>query len=249
MRAGLLLSLLLATAAQAQEATPPLTLDDFLKPEQTAEAPPPEAPAVQVAPAEAASVETAPVEAAPEQVAPAESAPVEPGPVKPAPADAAAPTPAKPKTLVEALAAVGFDPKTKVDGGNVQVMQGQRALFRLDARAAPVLGGVDTGKLGAAQPEGEAETYKGSGAGRIGVALDSSPVKKQSYMKIWNGLARPVTFELELAAVRGGQLMRRKASGCAVPAGGVHSQSWPDPIIAVTVSKVAPAARDATPCS
>lgn len=229
MRAGLLLSLLFATAAQAQEATAPLTLDDFLKPEQAAEAPQPVASAAEVAPPEAAPVETAPAE--------------------PAPENAAAPTAAQPKTLVEALTAVGFDPKTKVEGGNVQVMQGQRALFRLDGKAAPVLDGVDMGKLGAAQPEGEAETYRGSGAGRIGVALDGSPARKQSYMKVWNGLARPVTFELELAAIRGGQLMRRKVEGCAVPAGGVHSQSWPDPIIAVTVSKVAPAARDAIPCN
>jgi len=214
MRAGLLLSLLLAGAAQAQEPARPMTLDDFLKPEPPAEALPAETP-----PAEIPPTETAP------------------------------PEPAKPKTLIEALTAAGFDPKTKVEGASVQVMQGQRALFHLDARAAPMLDGIDAGKLGAAQPEGQAETYKGSGAGRIGLALDASPARKQSYMKVWNGLAAPVTFELELAAIRKGQLMRRKLEGCAVPAGGVHSQSWPDPIIAVTVSKVALAPRDATPCS
>ncbi|MDP3748908.1 MAG: hypothetical protein Q8Q88_17860 [Phenylobacterium sp.] len=214
MRAGLLLSLLLAGAAQAQEPARPMTLDDFLKPEPPAEALPAETP-----PAEIPPTETAP------------------------------PEPAKPKTLIEALTAAGFDPRTKVEGASVQVVQGQRALFHLDAKAAPVLDGIDAGKLGAAQPEGQAETYKGSGAGRIGLALDASPAKKQSYMKVWNGLAAPVTFELELAAIRKGQLMRRKVEGCAVPAGGVHSQSWPDPVIAVTVSKVAPAPRDATPCS
>ncbi|WP_332773971.1 hypothetical protein [Phenylobacterium sp.] len=209
VRTGLLLSLLLAGAAQAQEPTQPMTLDDFLKPEPKAETP---------------SAETPPAETAPSE-------------------------PAKPKTLIEALAAAGFDPKTKVEGGSVQVMQGQRALFHLDAKAGPALDGVDMGKLGAAQPEGQAETYKGSGAGRIGLALDASPAKKQSYMKVWNGLAAPVIFELELAAIRKGQLMRRKVEGCAVPAGGVHGQSWPDPIIAVTVSKVALAPGDATPCS
>ncbi|WP_332768427.1 hypothetical protein [Phenylobacterium sp.] len=213
VRTGLLLSLLLAGAARAQEPTQPMTLDDFLKPEPKAEAP-----------AETPSAEPPPAETTP--------------PERP-----------KPKTLIEALTAAGFDPKTKVEGASVQVMQGQRALFHLDAKAAPVLDGIDAGKLGVAQPEGQAETYRGSGAGRVGLALDASPVKKQSYMKVWNGLARPVTFELELAAIRSGQLMRRKLEGCAVPAGGVHSQSWPDPIIAVTVSKVALAPRDATPCS
>ena len=224
LRAGLLLSLLLACAAQAQEATPPLTLDDFLRsepPEPAAEAPAPEAPSAEAPPAPEAPVEAPPVEA----------------------------PPSKPTTLVEALEAVGFDPKTKVEGGDVQVMQGQRALFHLDAKAGPVLAGVDLGKLGAAQPEGEAETYKGSGASRIGVALDASPAKKRSYMKVWNGLARPIVFDLELAAIRKGQLMRRKLESCAVAAGGVYSQSWPDPIIAITVSKVALAAPDATPCS
>lgn len=223
MRAGLLLSLLLAGAAQAQEPARPMTLDDFLKPE-----PKPEAPA------------EAPTDAAPSETAPAEPAPVE----TPPPAE-----PAKPRSLIEALTAAGFDPRTKIEAASVQVVQGQRALFHLDARAGPVLDGVETGKLGAALPEGQAETYKGSGAGRIGLALDASPERKQSYMKVWNGLAAPVTFELELSAIRKGQLMRRKLEGCAVPAGGVHGQSWPDPIIAVTVSKVALAAPGATPCS
>ncbi|WP_309643069.1 hypothetical protein [Phenylobacterium sp.] len=224
MRAGLLLSLLLAGAAQAQEAAPPMSLDDFLKPEPAAVAPAADAP--------------------PPETAPPETAPTEPPAVEPQPAE-----PAKPKTLVEALTAVGFDPKTKVESGAVQVMQGQRALFHLEAKAGPVLYAIETGKLGAAQPEGQAETYKGSGAGRIGVALDSSPAKRQTFMKVWNGLARPVTFELELAAIRNGQLMRRKIEACAVPAGGVHSQAWPDPIIALTVSKVALAAKGATPCT
>lgn len=229
MRAGLLLSLLLAGVAQAQEPARPMTLDDFLKPEPSAEAPP----------EEAVPTETAPAETPPAEALSAETPSVETPRLEPP----------KPKTLIEALTAAGFDPKTKVEGASVQVVQGQRALFHLDAKAGPVLDRIDTGKLGAALPEGQAETYKGSGAGRIGLALDASPAQKQSYMKVWNGLAAPVTFELELAAIRKGQLMRRKVEGCAVPAGGVHSQAWPDPIIAVTVSKVALAARGATPCS
>ncbi len=180
---------------------------------------------------------------------PAEAPPAEAVPEDPPAAETPPAEPEKPKTLIEALAAAGFDPKTKVEGGSVQVVQGQRALFHLDAKAGPVLDKVETGKLGAALPDGQSETYKGSGAGRIGLALDASPARKQSYMKVWNGLAAPITFELELAAIRKGQLMRRKIEGCAVPAGGVHGEAWPDPIIAVTVSKVALAVRGATPCS
>ena len=168
---------------------------------------------------------------------------------KPDVAPEPAPDQAKPKTLLEALEAVGFDPKTKVEAGNVQVMQGQRALFHLDAKTAPVLDDIQTGKLAAAQAAGLAETYKGSGAGRIGVALDGSPAKRESYLKVWNGMAAPLSFELELAAVRGGQLMRRKVEACAIAAGGVHTQSWPYPIVAVTVSKVTVAPSDVAPCS
>jgi len=220
VRAGLLLALLLVSGAQAREPGAVDQILDSVLPIEAAQAEPASEPAPVEAPA------------APEAIAP-EAPPV---------------APARPATLVEALAAAGLTPETRVEGAAVQVMQGQRALFHLGAEGQPVLDGVDMGKVEAAQPDGTAETYKGSGAGRLGVALDSSPARRRSYMKVWNGLAHPVAFELELAAIRSGQLMRRKIEACAVAAGAAHTESWPDPIIAVTVSKIAAAPAGATPC-
>jgi hypothetical protein len=159
----------------------------------------------------------------------------------------AAPNP--PGDMVEALAAAGLDPETKVEDGKVQVMLQQRAVIRLLQGAVPSLEKVEVGRLGAALPKGQAETYKGVGAGRMAFALDASPEKRQSIMKVWNGLATPVAFEAEIAAVRQGQLMRRMTSVCAVPAGGTKVETWPDPIVAVTIQKFAPPSADTPTCN
>lgn len=160
--------------------------------------------------------------------------------------EAAAPKP--PAKLIEALKAAGLDPRTKVEGGSVQVMLGQRAVFHLDGEGAPVLSEVEAGRIDLATPDGEGETYKGPGAGKLAVALDASPEKRQSIMKVWNGLSRPVAYEAEVAAVRGGQLMKRMVSICTVPAGGVTHEVWPDPIVSVTLSKFAETPADKFTC-
>lgn len=149
--------------------------------------------------------------------------------------------------MVDALAAAGLDPETKVENGKVQVMLQQRAIIRLAQGGEPVLADVETGRLGLALPDG-AETYKGVGANRMAFALDASPQKRQSIMKVWNGLAVPVAFETEIAAVRQGQLMRRMTSVCVVPAGGTNVETWPDPVVAVTIQKFAPPAADTPTC-
>ena len=151
--------------------------------------------------------------------------------------------------MVAALAAAGLDPETKVEDGKVQVMLQQRAIIRLAPGGAPVLADVETGRLGLALPDGQAETYKGVGANRMAFALDASPQKRQSIMKVWNGMAVPVAFETEIAAVRQGQLMRRMTSVCVVPAGGTNVETWPDPVVAVTIQKFAPPAADTPNCN
>src|SRR5215208_6238143 len=85
------------------------------------------------------------------------------------------PTAAKPvdevKTAPPAVAAaksLAFQEKTLVDGGNLQVVLGQRASFRLDSKGLPVLAKVEEGKLAAAHPDGEVtETFAPPPDGQI----------------------------------------------------------------------------------
>ncbi|MET3528341.1 hypothetical protein [Phenylobacterium koreense] len=149
--------------------------------------------------------------------------------------------------MLQALEAAGLDPETKVEDGKAQVMLQQRAIIRLKPGGEPMLEDVQAGRLGLAAPEGE-ETYKGVGAGRLAFALDASQAKRQSIMKVWNGLTTPVAFEVEIAAIRQGQLMRRMAPVCAVPAGSTHVETWPDPVVAVTIQKFAPPDADTPTC-
>ncbi len=160
--------------------------------------------------------------------------------------EVAAPKP--PANLVTALEAAGLDPRTKVEGGSVQVMLGQRAVFHLDAEGKPVLNDVEAGRVDLATANDAGETYKGPGVGKLAFALDSSPQKRQSIMKVWNGLTRPVAYEAEITALRGGQLMKRMATICTVPAGGVTHEVWPDPIVSVTLSKFAETPADKFTC-
>lgn len=152
-----------------------------------------------------------------------------------------------PNIPVEALKAAGLDPRTKVEGAAVQVMTGQRAVLRLDAKGQPSLADVETGRIGKAASDGK-ETYKGAGAGKLAVALDASVEKRQSVLKVWNGLTRPITYQAEITALRGGKLMKRMSAICTVAAGGVGYEVWPDPVISVTLSKFAETPADPQAC-
>ena len=152
-----------------------------------------------------------------------------------------------PTIPVEALQAAGLDPRTKVEGGAVQVMTGQRAVIRLDEAGRPSLDDVEAGRIGKAVADGK-ETYKGAGAGKLAFALDASVEKRQSILKIWNGLTRPVAYEAEITALRGGKLMKRMSTICTVPAGAVGYEVWPDPVISVTLSKFAETPADQHVC-
>lgn len=152
-----------------------------------------------------------------------------------------------PTIPVEALQAAGLDPRTKVEGEAVQVMTGQRAVIRLDEAGRPALDDVEAGRIGKAVADGK-ETYKGAGAGKLAFALDASVEKRQSILKIWNGLTRPVAYEAEITALRGGKLMKKMSTICTVPAGAVGYEVWPDPVISVTLSKFAETPADKHVC-
>ena len=152
-----------------------------------------------------------------------------------------------PTIPVEALKAAGLDPRTKVEGEAVQVMTGQRAVIRLDEAGRPSLDDVEAGRIGKAVADGK-ETYKGAGAGKLAFALDASVEKRQSILKIWNGLTRPVAYEAEITALRGGKLMKKMSTICTVPAGAVGYEVWPDPVISVTLSKFAETPADKHVC-
>ena len=152
-----------------------------------------------------------------------------------------------PTIPVEALQAAGLDPRTKVEGGAVQVMTGQRAVIRLDEAGRPSLDDVEAGRIGKAVADGK-ETYKGAGAGKLAFALDASVEKRQSILKIWNGLTRPVAYEAEITALRGGKRMKKMSTICTVPAGAVGYEVWPDPVISVTLTKFAETPADKHVC-
>ena len=156
--------------------------------------------------------------------------------------------PKPPANLIAALEAAGLDPRTKVEDRTVQVVLGQRAVFHLDVEGKPVLNDVEAGRVDLATTNGAGETYKGPGVGKLAFALDSSPEKRQSIMKVWNGLSRPVAYEAEITALRRGQLMKRMATICTVPAGGATHEVWPDPIVSVTLSKFAETPADKFIC-
>ena len=50
------------------------------------------------------------------------------------------------------------------------------------------------------------------------------------------------------AILRGGKLMKKASTICAVPAGAVGYEVWPDPVISVTLSKFAETPADQHVC-
>ncbi|WP_340645909.1 hypothetical protein [Phenylobacterium sp.] len=178
------------------------------------------------------------------QDAPVKTAPAVAPPLAGGPAPGA---PKKPGTLVEALMAAGFDPHTKLVGESVQVMSGQRATLDI-ASGKPVLEAVETGHVDMALPEGAPDSYKPLAPGKVAFAVDGSAAKKQSFLKIWNGLPHAVGYLAEITAIREGKLARRMAQVCAVPGGGTNYEMWPDPVIAVTLSKIAEIPDDKITC-
>ena len=154
------------------------------------------------------------------------------------PAAKAAPAPA-PKS-------VPFEPGTQVDGAILQVMFGDRALFRLDDGGKPVLDTVEKGKLAIAHPAGTvAETYAAPGPGLLAAAVDGSAETKATSLKVWNLTSRPVEYGAVVLVLQGGSLHPVPVPTCPVPAGGVRTETWPAPIVAVGLARFKTASKAA----
>jgi hypothetical protein len=132
-----------------------------------------------------------------------------------------------------------------VDGPALQVVFGERAVFHLDDKGEPVLDSVEKGPLAMAHPAGAVkETFAPPGPGKLALALDGSPEKKASYLKIWNGLDHPVLYHAGVLALVDGKLTPVTVKVCAAPAGAASSQTWPMPVAAAVVANFSPAADD-----
>jgi hypothetical protein len=153
-----------------------------------------------------------------------------------------APSPSKATSLE-------FDPKTKVDGETLQVILGERAVFRIDSGGYPVLATTETGKLTAAHPAGAvSETFAAPGPGRLAAALDGSAEKRASVLKVWNGLDYPVDYRAVVLVARKGQtLTPMPVAVCAVKPGETRTESWPAPVVAVGLARFKRAGVDARP--
>jgi hypothetical protein len=152
---------------------------------------------------------------------------------------AAPPQGAAPKT-------VHFDPKTQVDGAILQVIFGERALFRLDDGGLPVLDAVEKGKLAAAHPPGTvSETYAAPAPGLVAAALDGSAEQKASVLKVWNHTGKALEYTAHVLVLDGETLHPVAVATCPVPAGGVRSETWPAPIVAVGLTHFKPASAAA----
>jgi len=144
---------------------------------------------------------------------------------------------------------LGFSGKSEmVEGPALQVVFGERAVFHLDDKGAPVLEDVEKGPLAMAHPAGAVkETFAAPPPGKLAVALDGSPEKKASYLKIWNGLDHPVLYRAGVLAYEKGELKPATVRVCAAPAKGTAAQTWPAPIAAVVVANFT-AVADAKAC-
>ncbi|MEO8113333.1 MAG: hypothetical protein ABI655_03055 [Phenylobacterium sp.] len=172
--------------------------------------------------------------------------PADPLPATDAPAEPpAAEAPAEPAPAATAPADGFFQPVTKLDGRTLQLVFGERAVIHLDVDGAPVLDGVEKGKLAIAHRLGTvAETFGKPEPGQIAVALDGSAEKKASYLKVWNGLDRPLAYRAGLLVLQQGKLVPVTVKVCAVPAGAVSYETWPRPVVAVALGSFEVTADD-----
>jgi hypothetical protein len=130
------------------------------------------------------------------------------------------------------------EPKTKVDGETLQVVLGQRALFRLDDKGWPVLLGVEKGQLAAAHPAGKVdERFGPPPEGQIAVALDGSAEVRATILKVWNETDRAVDYRAIALIFSGGKVTPSPAPVCAAPPRSVRIETWRRPIVAVGLGR------------
>lgn len=147
---------------------------------------------------------------------------------------APAPAQAAPKALT-------VERKTVVQGETLQVVLGQRALFRLDEKGLPVLEAVEDGQLAAAHPDGAVtETFAPPPPGQIAVALDGSAEARATLLKVWNQTDRAIDYRAIALVMIQGKVTPTPAPVCAVPAGDVRTETWRRPVVAVGLGRFQP---------
>lgn len=135
---------------------------------------------------------------------------------------------------VAAAKAITVEQKTLVEGDTLQVVIGQRAVFRLDDKGRPVLDKVEQGQLANAHPDGAVtETFEPPPAGLIAAALDGSAEKRATVLKVWNQTSKPLDYSAIALIMRQGKVVPQPAPICAVPPRSVRTETWPRPIVAV----------------
>ncbi len=140
-----------------------------------------------------------------------------------------------------AAKALTVEPKTVVQGETLQVVLGQRAVFRLDDKGLPVLEAVEDGKLAAAHPDGAVtETFEPPAAGQIAVALDGSAEARATLLKVWNQTDRAIDYRAIALVMIQGKVTPTPAPVCAVPAGEVRTETWRRPVVAVGLGRFQP---------
>ena len=184
------------------------------------------------------ALDDGPVQTAPKEHAdPApglDEATLEPPPPGSTPTDETRTAPA----AVAAARSLTVEQKTMVEGGTLQVVLGQRAVFRLDSKGMPVLAKVEEGQLAAAHPEGAVtETFAPPPDGQIAVALDGSAETRATILKVWNQTAKAVDYAAIALIMRRGKVTPEPAPICAVPPRSVRTETWPRPVVAVGLQR------------
>lgn len=142
------------------------------------------------------------------------------------------------RTDAPPAAALTFQPRTWVDGKTLQVIRGQRAIFRLDSKGLPVLDSVENGQLAAAHPEGAVtESFLPPPDGHIAIALDGSAEARASVLKIWNQTDRMVDYSAIALVMARGKVTPSPAPVCAVPPRSIRIETWRRPIVAAGLGR------------
>ncbi|MGA0607480.1 hypothetical protein ACO2Q0_15930 [Phenylobacterium sp. VNQ135] len=157
-----------------------------------------------------------------------------------APAEPVATAPKAPAAKAAPTQPLSFKPETMVDGETLQIVLGQRALFRLDDQGQPVLFKVEKGQLAAAHPDGTVtETFAPPPEGQIAAALDGSAEKRATVLKIWNRTGKPLDYRA-MALILGKDKTLNPSPApvsCSLPPRSVHIETWRAPIVAVGLGR------------
>lgn len=138
--------------------------------------------------------------------------------------------------------------RTLVQGQTLQLILGQRALFMLDDKGWPVLLKVEDGRLAEAHPEGAVEeTFAPPPPGQIAAALDGSAEVRATVLKVWNATDRALDYRAIALVMTKGEVTPSPAPVCAVPAGGVRTETWRRPVVAAGLGRFQQTAK-VRPC-